>query len=174
MAPLIALLAKAGLPLLANVLMSKGKEVLEEKLGVDIESLSRTEGGLIKLKELELTHEQFLLTHANQQAELDLAGFKIEVADRESARTRDAQFLKAGRYNYRGDFMLFLALFMIAALVWVVWKTPGIDEFVKGIFTLVLGRFLGYLDNIYNFEFGTTRGSRAKDDTIDNLSRSDK
>jgi len=28
---------------------------------------------------------------------------------------------------------------------------------------------LGYLDNIYSFEFGTTRGSRDKDDTIKNL-----
>jgi hypothetical protein len=50
-----------------------------------------------------------------------------------------------------------------------VWKDPNINEYVKGIFTLVLGRFLGYLDNIYSFEFGTTRGSKEKDETIKNL-----
>lgn len=34
-----------------------------------------------------------------------------------------------------------------------------------------LGRFLGYLDNIFNFEFGTTRSSQKKDDTILNLTK---
>lgn len=43
------------------------------------------------------------------------------------------------------------------------------DEFAKGIITLILGRFLGYVDAVYNFEFGTTRGSKAKDDAITNL-----
>lgn len=43
------------------------------------------------------------------------------------------------------------------------------DEFAKGILTLVLGRFLGYIDSVYNFEFGTTRGAKAQQDTINNL-----
>jgi len=67
--------------------------------------------------------------------------------------------------------MFLLAVAMIAGLVWLVWKDPSINEYMKGIFTLVLGRFLGYLDNIYNFEFGSTRTSKAKDATIENLTR---
>ena len=55
-------------------------------------------------------------------------------------------------------------------LVYLVWKDDTLTEYVKGIVTLVLGRFLGYLDNIYSFEFGTTRGSKDKDDTIKQLS----
>lgn len=43
------------------------------------------------------------------------------------------------------------------------------DEFAKGVITIILGRFLGYIDAVYNFEFGTTRGSKAKDDAINNL-----
>lgn len=43
------------------------------------------------------------------------------------------------------------------------------DEFAKGVITTILGRFLGYFDNIMNFEFGTTRGSKEKDDIITNL-----
>ena len=75
-----------------------------------------------------------------------------------------------GTRNYRANFMFVLAVGMITMLVWIVWKDQGINEYVKGIFTLVLGRFLGYLDNIYNFEFGTTRSSRTKDSTIERLS----
>ena len=87
---------------------------------------------------------------------------------------RRSEFIRRGVHNYRADLMFLLAVVIIAALVWIVWKDPGINEYVKGIFTLVLGRFLGYLDNIYNFEFGTTRGSKDKDATIKQLSGGDK
>lgn len=110
---------------------------------------------------------QFRQSVMQQEADLD----KAYLADRADARKRDAVFITAGTRNYRADFMFFLAVAMIAALVWLVWKDPSINEYMKGIFTLVLGRFLGYLDNIYNFEFGSTRASKAKDVTIENLTR---
>ena len=100
-------------------------------------------------------------------AELDKA-YLADVAD---ARKRDSVFVSAGKRNYRADLMFLLAVSVICALVYLVWKDPTINEYMKGIFTLVLGRFLGYLDNIYNFEFGTTRGSRDKDATISNLTK---
>jgi hypothetical protein len=102
-----------------------------------------------------------------QEAELD----KAFLADRADARKRDAVFIQTGVRNVRADLMFVLAVAVICGLVWLIWKDPGINEYVKGIFTLVLGRFLGYLDNIYNFEFGSTRASKAKDTTIENLSR---
>ncbi len=105
--------------------------------------------------------------------EFNMAVLKIDgeleqayLADRKDARGRDVEFLKAGRRNYRADVMFVLAVAVICGLVWIVWKDPGINEYVKGIFTLVLGRFLGYLDNIYNFEFGTTRGSQQKNEIL--------
>ena len=110
---------------------------------------------------------QFRQSVMAQEADLD----KAYLADRADARKRDAVFITAGTRNYRADIMFFLAVAMIAALVWLVWKDPGINEYMKGIFTLVLGRFLGYLDNLYNFEFGSTRASKAKDATIENLTR---
>lgn len=59
---------------------------------------------------------------------------------------------------------------VVVCLAFTVWETVT-DEFAKGILTLVLGRFLGYVDNIYNFEFGTTRASTKKDDTIAGLTQ---
>ena len=93
---------------------------------------------------------------------------KLYLADVGNARNRDIEIVKVNGHNYRADSMYVLAVLLIASLVWIVLKS-GLDEYAKGIITLVLGRFLGYLDNIYNFEFGTTRGSRAKDNTIKNL-----
>jgi len=113
---------------------------------------------------LVLQFRQSVMAH---EADLD----KAYLADRADARKRDAVFIAAGSRNYRADFMFVLAVAMISALVWLVWKDPSINEYMKGIFTLVLGRFLGYLDNIYNFEFGSTRASKTKDATIENLTK---
>lgn len=94
---------------------------------------------------------------------------KLYLADTQNARARDIAITVAGGHNYRADTMYVLAVAIIAILVWQVLKSE-LDEYAKGIITLVLGRFLGYLDNIYNFEFGTTRASKNKDETIKTLS----
>lgn len=101
------------------------------------------------------------------------AEFALQVAyleDMNSARARDSIFLTNGQRNYRADLLSFLAILIIIALVLLIWKSPELNEYVKGVFTLVLGRFMGYVDNIYNFEFGSTRSSKQKDSTINHLS----
>jgi hypothetical protein len=110
---------------------------------------------------------QFRTAIMANESDLD----KAYLADRADARKRDSAFIQGGTRNYRADVMFLLAVMVTCGLVWLIWKDPAINEYVKGIFTLVLGRFLGYLDNIYNFEFGSTRASKSKDATIENLSR---
>lgn len=111
--------------------------------------------------------QKFQLAVMERMAALD----QLYLADIQDARARDTEIRKSGQRNYRADLMFALAVAMIAVMVWMVWKDDTLNEYVKGIVTLVLGRFLGYLDAIYNFEFGTTRGSQNKDETIKNLSK---
>lgn len=120
---------------------------------------------------------EMLKVSTERQAEFNMAVLKSNteletayLADIDSARKRDSEFIKSGAHNYRADTMYVLAVLVILALVFVVLKSD-LNEYAKGITTLVLGRFLGYLDNIYNFEFGATRSSRTKDDTINNLTK---
>lgn len=54
-----------------------------------------------------------------------------------------------------------------------IWKSD-MGEYAQSIVTLVLGRFLGYTDQVYSFEFGTTRSNKEKDKTINDLSTKDK
>lgn len=91
--------------------------------------------------------------------------------DIQSARERDTRLHEAGYRNTRANSMYHLAVFIVFVLVLAVWWDDSLNEYVKGIVTLVLGRFLGYLDQVYNFEFGTTRASKTKDETIANLTR---
>jgi hypothetical protein len=172
MAPALIMLGKYlianGLPLVANAILSTGKQVVEEKLGVKLEPNMSPE--LLKdLKMREIQHQEFLIEAAMRKQTLDQEDFRLEVGDKDSARKRDMEYLKGGRENWRAHTMYLLAVAGVAVLVWATLTSQAIDEYGKGIITLVLGRALGYLDNIYNFEFGTTRGSRQKDATIDKL-----
>ena len=168
-AGLLTTLAQNGLGLLSSAIQAKGKEVVENTLGVKIPDDPSPED-IVKLRQAQFDHEERLTELGIEKAKQDLEGFKIEVADRDSARGRDVEFIKRGMQNNRANLMFFLAVVAVGMLVWIVWKDQNINEYVKGIFTLVLGRFLGYLDNIYAFEFGTTRGSKDKDETIKQLS----
>jgi len=119
---------------------------------------------LLKLNAAKQLEFQMAILTADNEME------KLYLADTQSARSRDVEIIKAAGHNYRADSMYVLAVLLIAALVYVVLQSE-LGEYAKGIITLVLGRFLGYLDNIYNFEFGTTRSSKTKDTTIETLSK---
>ena len=71
----------------------------------------------------------------------------------------------------RVNILIGTALLVVIICLFVVVQLQVKDEFAKGILTLVLGRFLGYVDNIYNYEFGTTRSSNKKDATITELTK---
>lgn len=167
-AALLSTLASNGLSLLSSAIQAKGKEVVESTLGVKIAD-NPTPKEVENLRQLQFDHEERLLELGIEKAKQELEEFKEEVKDRDSARSRDSEFIRRGVHNYRADIMVALAALAVAGMVYLVWSSPDLNEYVKGIVTLVLGRFLGYLDNIYSFEFGTTRGSKDKDDTIKQL-----
>lgn len=137
-------------------------EPTQDKIKVAIENGSLTGEQIAGLRQLEMKLKA-------EEAERGFRYAELEFKDRDSARGRDAEIVKSGKRNYRADAMFLLAVTVICGLVYLIWKDPNINEFMKGIVTLVLGRFLGYLDNIYSFEFGTTRGSQNKDTTINTL-----
>ena len=144
--------------------------LIAEKLGLEgktVESVTKA------LSDNKMTAEQVT---AIRLAEIDFTKFmaqneitfaQLDIQNTIDARKRDMAMTV---HNYRADSMYLLAVLLIAGMVYAVLRS-GLDEYAKGIITLVLGRFLGYLDNIYNFEFGTTRSSKTKDLTIENLSK---
>lgn len=71
----------------------------------------------------------------------------------------------------RGTFLIAVAFAIVfGCLAFTVYMQVD-DDFAKATVTLLLGRFLGYLDSAYQFEFGTTRSSRTKDETITELTK---
>lgn len=106
---------------------------------------------------------------AVMQNESDLE--KAYLADVQSARARDVEIIKSGHSNKRANIMATLAVLIVCiCLMVVVWKT-GMDEYAKASISLITGRALGWVEQVFSFEFGSTRDSKKKDDTISNLSK---
>jgi hypothetical protein len=172
LAPLLAKLAENGLEMVGNAIMAKGKEVVEEKLGVKIpDNPEKLTPELIQeLQIRKMEHEEFLIDAGIRQRDQEIQEYAIQVDDTKSARDRDAAMMAAGYRNSRANSMLGAAgLGVVVILFTVVYMSP-MDDFEKSILTLILGRALGYIDQGFNFEFGTTRSSGKKDDIISNLS----
>jgi len=109
---------------------------------------------------------EFQLAIGAQQADWD----RMYLADTQSARARDVELAKAGIKNHRANVMAGAALLMvIICLLVVVWNSE-MNEYGKLTLSLVLGRAMGWVDQIFSFEFGTTRANKTKDDTINKLS----
>lgn len=87
--------------------------------------------------------------------------------DRQEARKREFNLIQNGRVSYRADVMVFSAVFglgvCLASLGLYGNKLPG--EAV-GIISTVAGIFGACLKDAYAFEFGSSRGSRQKDETM--------
>lgn len=103
-----------------------------------------------------------------QKAILDHEKFMEEsfVADKESARVRDIEFLKAGTRNYRADILVAVSILVVFTILGVVILAPDINEYAKGSLTTILGVFLNQLTNVFSFEFGSTRKDEAKQTEI--------
>lgn len=104
---------------------------------------------------------------ANLEADLD----KAYLSDVQDARKRDISLAQLGQGNWRANILVGMTFLVVFTLMTLIWSFPEVNDYVKGTATLLVGRFLGYLDNIFNFEFGTTRTSKAKDAAILNLTK---
>lgn len=86
--------------------------------------------------------------------------------DKESARNRDVEFLKAGTRNYRADFLVGVSVLIVFTILGVVIVADTLNEYAKGALTTILGVFLNQLTNVFSFEFGTTRKDEEKQSRI--------
>lgn len=104
---------------------------------------------------------------ASQQADLE----KAYLADVANARARDMAYVSAGRINERANVLAGAALLLVLICLAVVIWMGDLNEYAKGGISLILGRALGWVEQLFSFEFGTTRANKTKDDTINNLSK---
>lgn len=161
-------LVSGAAPLIANTLLpgSGGfaKTLIGKVLGVDpsdeaglVQAMQNaTPDQILALKQAEMTHETEL---ARISADLD----KDFLKDRQDARGRDLKLKQAGYHNYRADIMIVVAFISFCFLCYMVNSNDTIKPAVLTIFNVSIGALLKMLGDAFQFEFGSSRGSKEKD-----------
>lgn len=110
---------------------------------------------------------QFRTAVLQVEADLDRAF----LADRADARKRDTAFVEAGRYNFRADLLAVLAVGALVLCVWLVASDPLLPGGARETIMFVAGVFAAAVRDVYGFEFGSSRGSKEKDEIVAKLRR---
>ena len=146
----------------------KAADVADKVIGI-AKTVTGTSDGAAALDVLKADPNKVL---EFQQAALaqDADLIRAFLADVQNARARDVDLAKAGMHNYRANVLAGAALLLvILCLAIVIWMSNA-DDFAKATISLILGRALGWVEQLFSFEFGTTRANKTKDETISKLS----
>jgi hypothetical protein len=170
MLPIVATLLNAGLGILGNAVATKGKDFIEEKIGVDITKLMGSEEGKIKLAQLEMHHEETLQKYAIERRSQELEEVKLEHSNTANARdmqkaalAQDDKFSKRFVYYLAGGWSLFSIVYI--TVITLVTIPPTNVRFVDTILGFLLGSIVA---TIINYFFGSSKGSRDKDASLAN------
>ncbi len=173
--PLIQSLMSSGLDILASAVANKGKEYVEEKLGVTLEPVISPEKAM-ELKELEFRHEELLQQMALEGRKLDLEELKAGLADlsdsrgmQKAALAQDDLFSKRFIYWFAMAWCGFAAVYIMAITLMTIPKDSV--RFADTILGFLLGTVVS---QIIAFFFGSSLRSSNKDRVIEALSRGGK
>jgi hypothetical protein len=150
LAPLLATLASNGLGMVADAVTKKGKEFVEEKLGIDL-TLDPTPETVANWKAAAQQHEKELL----QMAYGDVANARNMQVE---ALRQDDLFSK--RFIY--IFATFWSIFAAGYIGFITFGTipPDNQRFADTILGFLLGTVVA---TILQFFFGSSMGSKEKD-----------
>ena len=104
-----------------------------------------------------------MLQYQERMAELDNAETAMYLQDRQDARDRDVALHKAGYKNTRADLMIVCAFVCLLGIVAAIYfKKAEVPGEVLAIFNMAVGAILKMIGDAFQFEFGSSRGSKEK------------
>jgi ABC-type multidrug transport system fused ATPase/permease subunit len=122
---------------------------------------------------------EFNQEQANYELELqklEFETFKAEVADRDSARNREIQYLQAsgGKRDWIFGTVVLVALTMyILAFLFLAYG-PAVAAEKKDLFNMAVGQVLTFAGMAFSYYLGTTRNSMKKNEIIANATHQSK
>lgn len=164
----LEMLAAKGLSLLRDAIVAKGKEFIEDKIGMKIPD-NPTEKELITLKEKEMEHEEELIRLAIEKQKVDIEELKVENLNTSDARKMNSDIQKSEHSSklakeapYYLDFLIVGSTLLMAGLLFFV----GVPVENEKLAYMALGSLITMCGTILNFHRGSSASSKTKDDTI--------
>lgn len=112
------------------------------------------------------------MQYADAEKQRELERMRAELADVQSARLRDAEFIRAGKVNERANWMVAMDVFgLVACLAVLTFFHKDIPGEVVGVLSTIAGIFGLCLRDAHQFEFGSSRGSKEAQATIATIAK---
>ena len=171
MMPIIQSLLSNGLGLVANAVMAKGQQFVENKLGVKLApNMSPEQVAELKIKEME--HEEELMRLRLEEGKLGLEELGIRIKDVSSARDREVQIATnkdAPLLNKIVTPLLALSLLLITFVLFgvVMFQSDPVDSSRKDILIYILGVLSAISTQIVSYYFGSSQGSKDKSEALE-------
>jgi hypothetical protein len=141
-----------GLPKVADVVMEKGVEYAEEKLGVKLKPEDQMTDDDVKcLQEAAMKHEEFMA--------------EIDAKDRADARNREIQIATNDKAPYINKVVTpFLALGVVGLsfVLFTILIFVDVKPEAKDILIYILGVLSAAVTQILSYYFGSSQGSKDK------------
>lgn len=158
-AQIVSTLIAANLPKVAQGVLDKGLDVVEQKLGIKLEP-DMTQEQLQAVREAALKHEEFQIEQSNKNTDsARVMNTGIQTSEFASTLAKNAAY--------------FIDFAIVAAAIFVTWLTffKAIPLDNKEIVYTALGSLWTLTGTIVNFHRGSSRQSQGKDDVIRKLSQ---
>jgi hypothetical protein len=170
LAPILKPLLANGLGLVANAVLVKGKQVIEDKLGVELKPDMSSED-LAKVQIAAMEHEEELLRLRIEENKLDLAELEVRLKDVDSARDRETAIAtsdKAPLLNKIVTPVLALSILFLTFILFgvVMFDNTPVEASRKDILIYVLGVLSAIATQIVSYYFGSSQGSKDKADQL--------
>lgn len=170
MLPIIQTLLQNGLGLVANAVMAKGQQFVEDKLGVKLAADMPPEQ-VAQLKIAEMQHEEELMRLRLEENKLGLEELGMRIKDTDSARNREttiATSKDAPLLNKIVTPLLALGLLFITFTLFgiVMFQDAPVDSSRKDILIYILGVLSAISTQIVSYYFGSSQGSKDKSDQL--------
>lgn len=153
LASIVSGLISNGLPKVADAVMEKGLDAVQEKLGIELKPEGQmSQEDVSKLKEAAMKHEEFMA--------------EIDEKSRQRATDMQMSAMKSEDWLVRRFVYIFAAFWAVMACLYIGFITfADIPEknlrFVDTILGVVIG---GVITTLLSFFYGSSQGSRAKDE----------
>lgn len=165
---ILAPLVSQGLSLIGNAALTKGKDWVKEKTGVDLDKTNLTPEDYLKLKQFELDHEEELIRLRQADDRLSVEVEKAFLEDTQSARNMQIEALKQDDLFSKRFVYYFAVFWSVFACIYIGLITfATMPENSIRFADTVLGFLLGtIIAQIITFVYGSSRSSQNKDSVI--------
>lgn len=159
---------KKGAPILANAIIpgsgGLAASLIGDALGVD----SNSPQAMLEAVQQASPEQWLALQKAQMENKAHLARIsadldKAYLADRQNARGRDIELKKVGYSNWRADVLALASIAGLLALIFTVIFAEIKAGPARDTLLVLSGTLIAIVKDVYQFEFGSSRGSKEKD-----------